>query len=166
MGIDRDEFVVPNIRKYGFSLKRVLDELIDSLTAGFLIKPNIHITTRKPYNESSSLFIRKYLNGTIPVYDRLKYVHVPSRTHIASPILHNFNPEDGFKRYEASPTDVTLHHYRSCQKYFGKLFKSDSTDVEERKLNIYDIAVSTCQKNPQFKQKNIEIIANILKPGY
>ncbi|CAG2209337.1 unnamed protein product [Mytilus edulis] len=96
----------------------------------------------------------------------LKYVHVPSRTHIASPILHNFNPEDGFKRYEASPTDVTLHHYRSCQKYFGKLFKSDSTNVEERKLNIYDIAVSTCQKIPQFKQKNIEIIANILKPGY
>lgn len=28
MGIDRDEFVLPNIRKYGFSIKRVLVSLI------------------------------------------------------------------------------------------------------------------------------------------
>lgn len=61
------------------------------------MKPNIHVTTWKPFNQSSSLFLRIYLNATNPVWDREKHALMPSRTHIGSPSLHDFEPNEGFK---------------------------------------------------------------------
>ncbi|XP_052062398.1 uncharacterized protein LOC127702299 [Mytilus californianus] len=166
IGIDRDEFVLPNIRKYGLSLRRVLDQIFDHSTAGVIMKPNMHVTTWKPFNQSSSLFITKYLKATNPVWDREKYAHMPNRTHIGSPSLHDFKPNKGFKWYTPSTSDITLHHYRSCQKIWWKLVKSDTNVVNDKYSiqNEDDLAVSTCQYFRQYQQKDIEIIGQHIEP--
>ncbi|VDI70485.1 Hypothetical predicted protein [Mytilus galloprovincialis] len=166
LGIDRDEFVLPNIRKHGMSLIKVLDKLLDNSTAGIILKPNIHVTTWEPFNKSSSLFLRQYLNSTNPVWDRVKYANLPNRTHIGSPGVHDFVPKKGFRWYTAAPADITLHHYRSCQKNWWKKFISNTNVVYEIRsiLNEDSHAVSTCTYFKQYQQEDIEIIGQLIEP--
>ncbi|CAC5419168.1 unnamed protein product [Mytilus coruscus] len=165
LGIDRDEFVLPNIRKYGLSLKRVLDKMFDNSTAGVMMKPSIHVTTWKPFNQSSSLFIRKYLNATNPVWDRVKYALMPNRTYIGSPSIHDFVPNKGFKWYTPSTSDITLHHYKSCRKNWWTNFKADTNVVNKNHIiQNEDHPASTCQYFRQYQQKDIEIIGQHIEP--
>ncbi|VDI05229.1 Hypothetical predicted protein [Mytilus galloprovincialis] len=94
---DKDEFLVPNITKFGFSLRKALDHMFDDSTAGFQLNPKLHITTWTPYNRSSTLFISKYLNSTSSVPDRHKYVYMPERVVIGSTNIHEFTACEGYK---------------------------------------------------------------------
>ncbi|XP_052090719.1 uncharacterized protein LOC127727284 [Mytilus californianus] len=117
---DKDEFVVPNFTKFGFSLRKALDQMFDIKTAGVQLNPKVHVTTWIPDNRSSTLFINKYLNSTTSIADRHKYIYMPQRTVVGSTTIHSFTACRGYKRYTAMSTVLDFHHYRSCANSFVK----------------------------------------------
>ena len=62
------------------------------------MKVKLHLTDWGKTDNSSKLFIDQYLNGTVPVLDRMKYVIMPSRVQLRSMAIHNFEALKGYKR--------------------------------------------------------------------
>ncbi|XP_063439698.1 uncharacterized protein LOC134720990 [Mytilus trossulus] len=158
---DKDEFVVPNITKFGFSLRKSLEHIFDKSTAGVQLNPKLHVTTWEPYNRSSTLFISRYRNSTTSVSDRHKYVYMPERTVVGTTTIHGFTACRGYRRHIAQSTVLDFHHYRSCAKSFVKY---QSALNSGQKQTVGDL----CADFRQYSQDDINVIGkqiekNVLK---
>ncbi|CAG2214757.1 unnamed protein product [Mytilus edulis] len=158
---DKDEFVVPNITKFGFSLRKSLEHIFDKSTAGVQLNPKLHVTTWEPYNRSSTLFISRYRNSTTSVSDRHKYVYMPERTVVGTTTIHGFTACRGYRRYIAQSTVLDFHHYRSCTKSFVK-YQSALNSGQKRTVG------DLCADFRQYTQDDINVIGkqienNVLK---
>ncbi|XP_063427172.1 uncharacterized protein LOC134710678 [Mytilus trossulus] len=158
---DKDEFVVPNITKFGFSLRKSLEHIFEKSTAGVQLNPKLHVTTWIPYNQSSSMFISRYLNSTTPVTDRHKYVYMPERTIVGSTTIHGFTACKGYKRRIAPSNVLDFHHYRSCE---NSLVKYQSALNRGKNKTVGSI----CADFRQYTQDDMNVIRkqiekNVLK---
>ncbi|CAC5399551.1 unnamed protein product [Mytilus coruscus] len=178
--LDKDEFFVPNVTKYGLSLKQFLlgseiflkndilaslnifqDDIFRSDLAGVSSMVKMHMTSWKPYNQSSELFIGKYLLSTAPVHDRVKCVYMPSRTKLGSVDVHKMIPSGKYKRKVLPVTQLVLHHYRKCRKEY---WFSKNMNANRRNSLYYNNAIDdTCFGFRSFYQKDMELIMGKIK---
>jgi len=67
--------------------------------AGTAFLTAIHMTTWKPTNETSDLFIEEYLNSTHAFNDRKKYMFIPKRMVQGTCWSHSCDPLKPYERY-------------------------------------------------------------------
>ncbi|CAC5371567.1 unnamed protein product [Mytilus coruscus] len=154
--LDKDEFYVPNVTKYGFSLKQMLDKIFENDFAGVQPLVKMHMTSWKPSNESSDLFLGKYLLSTAPVNDRLKFIHMPSRTKYGSVEVHTIMPVGKYKSTIPPVTQLVLHHYRKCRKDYA--FSKNINANERNILFKYNSTDDKCFGFKTYYQKDMELI--------
>jgi len=73
--------------------------LLTSNFAGIAFNSSIHLTSWKPTNEKSDLFIEEYLNSTIAFSDRRKYMFLPHRVILGRCHAHSLEEIKPYERY-------------------------------------------------------------------
>ncbi|XP_045208419.2 uncharacterized protein LOC123560247 [Mercenaria mercenaria] len=125
--VDTDEFIIPVTKRFTNAWKIFMDKKFSkSNIAGLLFSVRVHADTWGPTNVNHPLHIGRYNNCTLPMYDRVKGVYMPSRVQQGSVSTHLFRPLSGYRRTSARAQEVTMHHFRSCRKEWLRPSTSDT----------------------------------------
>ncbi|CAG2234210.1 unnamed protein product [Mytilus edulis] len=136
-----------------------MDEIFKSDLAGASVLVKMHMTSWKPSNALSELFLGKYLLSTAPMSDRIKYVHMPSRTKYGSVQVHHIRPFGKYKITALPVTQLVLHHYRECRTSYGFSEKMDKMNAQQQNILLRNnFTNDKCFGFKTYYQSDMELI--------
>ena len=98
-----EKYHLSAILKYHIHMKMFQDRNIaTSNYAGATFLTSMHITSWKPTNQTSDLFIEEYLNSTHAFDDRKKYMFIPIRMKPGTCWTHSCDRWAPFEKYDKS----------------------------------------------------------------
>lgn len=81
---------------------------------------NLHTLSWPSENPNHPLIYGRYDKASVPVKDRVKNLYMPSRVKLAEGMIHKVLPKQGFSTRFMDPSVATIHHFRKCDRNWGK----------------------------------------------